>query len=1315
METINPILTALSARVTEAPNHTCFQVIESDNSVTQLSYSELVMQAKRYAENLKTIGIKKGHRVAIISEPHPLAMVALFGVYFAGAIPAPLDVSLPAASWRKLLANIDVAAVSVSPTVMDKLSLDIKADFPIINHFAGGELFDESSLTKVKQKNWVANFPDTALILTSSGTSGSPSAICLNYENILAAAEVTAKNSKHIGELHCFCPLPIHHIYPLMTGYLYPAFQKLTTTMVLKITRPQLKKGLLLSQPNVVIFVPPLLELFYRRINQLLSKQSKMARLLVRMLQKINLAVFKKFHLNLGKVFFLNLQESFGHRLKAIFCGGAPLPKKVIETLTAMGLPIYNGYGASELSGAVIFVKSPLSGWMNNELKPKGIFIDAPDENGIGEICYRGKQLMPGYFNNPDKTAKAIVDNVYHSGDLGYLNHDGLVITGRKIDMIVTQGGKNVVPNELEEAYAKIKNNCKDFCIFGMPVGDAQEVHAAVVIEDTNDIEAQQKITNLVGQIATDFPYHMMIKKLHFLTEIPKAGGFKIKRSQLADHVLKQETTEQKSKTTSPETATETKILAIWQQCFSMDDWQDDVLINFFELGGDSLLLSDIMARVAQEFGLKDTSDIPLSEFIKSPTPRQLAHLVDTAIENRPEEVLRAIEAAKQQRDRVKKQFHKSTAKQRFWGGCYQILLTILVPFFWFGCGAPFYFLGHQIYLNSNLLLLSIYIPLGFIGWLFLSLLFCILMKWLIIGKYKAGKHPIHGIYYYRWWTVNLFNRIILNNFNVILFGLQRTRLMTWVCRAMGARIGRGSEIYTTVDAADMLKIGENSIIETTSYITSAKLENGYLHIAPVTIGNYVKVNPGATVLANANVADYCAIGANQVHDEKNYQQTDPEKFVAKSTAFELAQWLYGLVFFPYLLLVLIFIAVTTINLFSWHFILKFPLYLMLSFLLLMSVTVLLKWTLLGKLKPKSYRKYGVYAFKKLIIKNLHAVIDMLLRLFVSTPLHKAWLKINGVKLDTSCAYAANFAPLGELLEIDKDVFISGNVTLDEVVEDEQYGFVRQEAIHFKDNSFALYSAVVKGGAVLEEAAGVSAQAVVESHQTVPAGFEMTNGNKLQRRTKDPIEYVRPSKQYSKHYDFWSHLRILFIFFCITLQVAVAFFFFQQFELLPLLILMPLLYLTIKIFYLFCFLIFKQKTVAADKTLWYASIQKRYRRTIPFEWLLSLYIIPDILGTPIYNLFLRLAGASVGKGVVCYGFVREADQLHIGKYASIGSQTLICGHMLIGSARGKYVIDAVHIGACASVGAKNLLLPHTEINNYAIIKTKAEPIFSCYF
>ena len=285
----------------------------------------------------------------------------------------------------------------------------------------------------------------------TSGTTGKGKGVMLSLKNICSDMEQGMYNF-NITERTLFA-LPPHHTFGSTVNFIGHFAQgcEIYISSGLRYIMEELKT----FKPTHLILVPLFVETFYKRIMSAAEKSGQLKKLqsgikLSNALRKVGLDLR-------DKLFAKSVLSNFGGELKMIICGGAALNQTIIDFFESIGVVILNGYGITECA--------PLISCNRNECRKNGsvglpiiggeVKIDNPNEKGEGEICYRGPNVMQGYYKNEEATREVIdEDGFFHTGDIGYVkNIDGdqwLYITGRIKNLIILSNGKNVYPEEIE-------------------------------------------------------------------------------------------------------------------------------------------------------------------------------------------------------------------------------------------------------------------------------------------------------------------------------------------------------------------------------------------------------------------------------------------------------------------------------------------------------------------------------------------------------------------------------------------------------------------------------------------------------------------------------------------------------------------------------------------------------------------------------------------------------------------------------------------------------------------------------------------------
>lgn len=293
---------------------------------------------------------------------------------------------------------------------------------------------------------------DLSVILFTSGTTDVSKGVMLNQKNLVLDTYL-AQTLLEVrqGEDTFFSILPLHHTYECTATFLECVYNG--TTMAICQGLKYIVKDMQETRPNLLLGVPVIFENLYNKITRNVRKSGKEKQL--NTLFRIN-RVTKKIGLDISKQATKQITELFGGKLRTVICGGAAVDGDILDYFGNLGFRSVQGYGLTECS-PVIALNPDSAKFINN--KSAGYLfplseckIVDKDEDGRGEICFRGPTVMMGYYKDPERTAEAIdSDGWYHTGDLGYIDEQEYVyITGRKKSIIITGNGKNVYPEELE-------------------------------------------------------------------------------------------------------------------------------------------------------------------------------------------------------------------------------------------------------------------------------------------------------------------------------------------------------------------------------------------------------------------------------------------------------------------------------------------------------------------------------------------------------------------------------------------------------------------------------------------------------------------------------------------------------------------------------------------------------------------------------------------------------------------------------------------------------------------------------------------------
>ena len=429
------------------------------------TYSE----GRDFIRSIATEFISMGMRdtnVAIIGEASPEWVFSYFALMSIGAVTVPIDKELPASDMASILNTAGCPFVVYSTAIADKIK-EVKELCPALSTFVemgdGCEDFAINLDTvrvqgKAKFESGDNSYYDyeidpkrLASIVFTSGTTGKGKGVMLTTENICMDMQQGMYNFNITPRT--MCVLPPHHTFGSTVNFVghYAQGCEIYISSGLKYIMNELKT----FKPTHLILVPLFVETFYKRIMSAAEKSGKLDKLM----KGIKISnLLRKFGIDLRKKLFgESVLSNFGGELEMIICGGAALNQDVIDFFENIGVTILNGYGITECA--------PLISCNRNEYRKTGsvglpiigghVKILNPDENGEGEISYKGPNVMMGYYNDEEATRAAFTeDGYFKTGDYGKVVMEGedqwIYITGRLKNLIIFSNGKNVYPEEIE-------------------------------------------------------------------------------------------------------------------------------------------------------------------------------------------------------------------------------------------------------------------------------------------------------------------------------------------------------------------------------------------------------------------------------------------------------------------------------------------------------------------------------------------------------------------------------------------------------------------------------------------------------------------------------------------------------------------------------------------------------------------------------------------------------------------------------------------------------------------------------------------------
>ncbi len=460
------------------PNETCLIEADREREKSRLTYAQFKAEALPLARALQDGGYLHNDRAAIIMTNQSKWLISAYAVMHCGGVLVPLDYKLTAAEHLQLLAHCAAQVLFVEYYLWRQIMQDagfkslrvatvVVTEAPPNAELAGGLRWEEfrrdaDPLFVPRQRQ------DVACIVYSSGTAGRPKGCVLTHENYLEQCiSLTAWYPFWPGVTYLSI-LPTNHAIDFMVGFIGP-FVCGACVVHLRTLRPEyVREAFTRYNITYVSLVPMVLKNLERGLKVKFAELPAAKRFVLnRMIEWNKWRTRKAANVELSRKLLPQVHSAFGGELRTIIVGGAFTDPATLQFFYDLGIPVANGYGLTEACTAITV----------NDLKPfradtvgkplPGVEVKILDagSDGIGEVACRGKNVMSHYLDDPGLTAQTIVDGWLHTGDLGRLETSGhLQLFGRKKNMIVTEGGKNIYPEDVEMVFDKLP--VKEYCVF---------------------------------------------------------------------------------------------------------------------------------------------------------------------------------------------------------------------------------------------------------------------------------------------------------------------------------------------------------------------------------------------------------------------------------------------------------------------------------------------------------------------------------------------------------------------------------------------------------------------------------------------------------------------------------------------------------------------------------------------------------------------------------------------------------------------------------------------------------------------------------
>lgn len=471
----------------------------------------------------------KDKKVIIIGETQYGWYVSYMAMLCGVGIAVPTDRELPINELENIIRRSKASAIIYSPKKEDDIK-KIKEKVPEVEYF-----IEMKSDKKLEEKDVGLQYlidlgksiiksgdnsfekieidpEEFKILFFTSGTTSNAKGVMLNNRNLAENINAVSAYVKLYPIDMLFSVLPLHHCYESTIGFLLPMANGASVAVCegLRYIVPNLQE----AKPTAILTVPLLVESLYKKINEKIvkSKKDKMVNTMISVTNAL-----KGAGIDIKKKVFKEIYDNLGGNLRIIVSAAAPIDKKVGNWLEDIGITFLQGYGLTETApiSALTPEYKPCVGSAGKPIVQADIKVKDPNENGEGELLIKTPTLMMGYYEDEEETKKVIdEDGYFNSGDIGYIDEDGYIfITGRSKNVIVTQNGKNIYPEEIEMLLDKV-DEIKESMVYGKKPEATSKKEEKELIITARVIPDYEKIEELHGKLSEKEIYDVIWKNV---------------------------------------------------------------------------------------------------------------------------------------------------------------------------------------------------------------------------------------------------------------------------------------------------------------------------------------------------------------------------------------------------------------------------------------------------------------------------------------------------------------------------------------------------------------------------------------------------------------------------------------------------------------------------------------------------------------------------------------------------------------------------------------------------------------------------------
>jgi len=1287
------------------------------------TYGELEARANRLAHFLRAQGVDCGASVALLLPRAEDLYVALLAVLKAGAAYVPLDPDYPSERVRFILGDC-AAALLVTCSSLSQKAAGFQGRTVILDQHSD-DLANESP-TKFLPGEPCTVPEDLCYIIYTSGTTGRPKGVQIEHRNAVHLVEAEGQLFQVRPNDRVFQGFSIAFdasVEEIWLAFHAGAALVIGTQNAMRLG-PSLSGFLTETGVTVLSCVPTL----------------------------------------------LSMLEEDVPSLRLLILGGEACAAELVKRWWKPSRRVVNTYGPTEATvvatwadchpDKTVTIGRPLPGYCAFVL---GESLELASKGEAGELVIGGLGLARGYLGQIELTNQKFItlsleglpaQRLYRTGDRVRWTETGELEFLGRLDTQVKIRGFRVELSEIESVLM-----------------ESPEIKAAAVTLRDGNSGISQLVAHVVPRFGTPpepevlrarlrarLPAYMVPGVIAFLSALPTLPSGKIDRKAFFDLKLKESVHEVRM----PSNPLEQQIAQTWARLFSSDSVSttDDF---FLDLGGHSLLAARMVSELRRS---NDFKGISMADVYCFPTAASLAQAFlnrsnppaqrdslglkpeqHTGIAPRSDDSELEIEKLPQSKTNSASLKQPAPASEpgklipfwrHFFCGTAQLLsLVFVLGFFALQWLAP--------YLTYTVLVEEEYDFLTSILGAFASLVLvypamlgvAIALKWLIIGRYKPGQYPLWGWYYFRFWLATAVEATVPVSY------LSGTPLLGIYLRLMGAKVGKNVFIHSDNFAIyDLLTLGDDTSLNADATLLGYSVSNGLLHIGSITLGNRCFVGTRAVLAENSSMADDSAledlsllqagqtigpgetwIGSPARPRERRHHDDEVPKAgetPALPEAMSLRRFVFGvlhsigLLIFPILVVAALFPGIAIMNRLNyldpyyWYLLLS-PL-VAVSFVMLLCVEiVVLKWLLLGKIRPGIHKLDSWHYVRKWFVdKTMELSLDVVGPLYASVYL-SPWYKLLGAKLGRSAEISTASFISPDLLCIGDESFIADNVSLG--APRVRGGWISIDRNQIGRRAFIGNSAMLPPGTVIGDSVLIGCLSVPPEDRTEalredsgwigsPALFLRQRLQTTRFGAETTFEPPARLRAVRAAIEF---VRIIIPSTCFIILTSLLFsallLLHDQFSLGQTLLFFPVLYLGCGFAATAFTIVVKWLLVGryrpGEKPLWSTFVWRNELINALHEHLSGPFLVNSLAGTPFICWYLRFLGAHIGRRVYAETIdFSEFDLARIGDEAALNSECTVQTHLFEDRVM---KMSHVEIGPGCSVGANSLVLYDTRM------------------